>query len=330
MARNLIGTELRKGFMKALTAVFGVTTIVVGIAAAILLQQLHTERLRTHALQSRVTELELAQARQHASSPPAAVLQTPAPDVAPATPPSTAAAAVTADPAATEAAKPSAVKVDSTDLMKDPDFRASVAASLRQNIAQNFPDLAMELELSPEQARKLLDIIASSKVSAITMTSDGQGNTRVDTRGSEEAQARRDDEIRALLGESTLQQWRSYEQSLPVRQQVVRLRTTLESAGASLNQRQQRQLIAVMADERKQLTAEAARIAQATGGGPGGTAVLEQMIQFTDASNRRIIDASLAYLSPQQLDALKAQQNMDLASTRALLRTQRPRELVKD
>jgi hypothetical protein len=63
---------------------------------------------------------------------------------------------------------------------------------------------------------------------------------------------------------------------------------------------------------------------------PGGTAVLEQMIQFTDESNRRIIDASLAYLSPQQLDALKAQQNMDLASTRALLRTQRPREPVKD
>jgi hypothetical protein len=79
-----------------------------------------------------------------------------------------------------------------------------------------------------------------------------------------------------------------------------------------------------MASEQTWQTAEAQRLMQATGGPSSGPAAMEQMIQFTEESNRRILDDSLAYLSPQQMDALRAQQHIELAGTRAMLRMQRP------
>jgi hypothetical protein len=309
--------------MKSLTPVFGITTLIAGVAAGYLFQQLHTERSRTQALQNRVTELELAQTRRAAESPSMVASPASATPLASTAAQPAASTSVTATPALT--AEPAATSANTNDLMKDPDFRASIEASLRQTLAVAYPDLAKELDLSPEQARKLLDVIASSTVSGMTMTTNSRGSTSVSAGSREEVQARRDNEIRGLLGESKLQQWKNYEQILPAHQQVVRLRTTLESSGANLSQRQQQQLIATIADEQKRQTAEVARMTQATGGPRNGPAAMEQMLQLTEASNQRILDASLAYLSPQQQDALKAQQNMELASTRAVLRMQRPR-----
>jgi len=309
--------------MKALSSILAITTLAGGVAAALFLQQLQAERLRSDELQNRVTELELALARQPAPAPrpdsPAAASAT-----GTAAGQSGALAAAALDPQPASAGTSARVAVSADDLMKDPDFRASVEAQLRQSIGQAYPDLARELELSPDQARKLLDILATNTMSTITMASDGQGNTRIDTRGREASQAKRDDEIRALLGDSKLQLWKDYEQSMPARQQVVRLRTTLEAGGASLSQRQQQQLITAMAGEQKRQAAEVARTAQVTGGARNGPAAMEQMLQLTEEGNRRILDAALAFLNPQQLDALKAQQNMDLAGTRAVIRAQRP------
>lgn len=310
--------------MKSLTPVFAATSLVAGIAAAYLLLQLRDERTRSHELQERVTALELAQARPSATVTPAAISQpATAPDatVAVSQPTST---GLGTDPTSAAPSPAAPVRISSNDLIKDPDFRASMEMSLRQSIGQSYPDLARELELSPEQARKLLDLIASSTIAGMTMITDEKGATRVNSGNREQTQARRDDEIRALLGDTKLQQWKSYEQSLPARQQVVRLRTTLESTGGSLNQRQEQQLIASIAEEQKRQTAEAARVAQIGAAARSGQATLENVIQLTEEGNRRILDASLSYLSPQQQDALRAQQNMELAAMRAMLRMQRP------
>jgi hypothetical protein len=124
------------------------------------------------------------------------------------------------------------------------------------------------------------------------------------------------------------QQWKEYQESLPARDQVDQLRVTLESAGGSLTQRQQQQLVAAMTAEKRWQTAEQRRLRDLGSDPRTGSSPLELMVQLTEDSNRRVLDASLAFLSPQQFDALKAQQDQSLGATRAMLRAGRPQTVA--
>jgi hypothetical protein len=302
--------------MKTLPAVLAATTLMAGGASAYLLNQLNAERLRTAALLNRVTDLEMAQARRpSAATSSMAALQTDAPAATPATAAPSIHTEIVPDPAGTKHANAASTSISSTELMKDPDYRASVATSLRQTLAKNHPDLARELDISPQQANKLLDLLTTSRMATL-------GTGAAANAGEQDA------EIRTLLGDTKLQQWKDYEESLPSRQLVDRLRTTLESSGGSLNQRQQQQLITTLAAEQKSRSAEMTRVNQTMGRTPADRlAMLEQLVRTTEQGNSRILDVSSSYLNAQQIDALRSQQNSELVMLRAVLNAERARSV---
>lgn len=316
--------------MQKFTPVLVATTIAVGIVSVFLWQQLHEERARTAELQKRVTALELAQERRpvwpnRAQVPAAAGEQT-------ATGPAVvqqgadgADAAPNRRAAARGAA--AAMAANARDILQDPAARSGIAGLARQALAQRYPDLARELGLSPEQAGKLLDLLANNQLATLgsALGSRTDGSSPQDLRSTaQEAQLKQDEEIRTLLGDAKAQQWKEYQDTLPARQEVARFRTSLEAGGQSLSQGQQRQLTSVLAAEQKRSSAEATQVAQITGSSTSRdpAAALAQNIQRTEESNRRVLDSAAIFLNGQQLDALQAQQEQRLQLTRTMQRFQ--------
>src|SRR5690606_17001564 len=150
------------------------------------------------------------------------------------------------------------------ELLKDPEYRQAALAQARMNLEQNYPGLAEELGLAPEQADKLMDLLADLQLernasAAITFTADGQLDpAAMDemTRRNRELQQRQDEQISALLGSAGLQQFRAYEETRAPRMQAQTVRRMMESAGMPLTDAQMRPLTDVYIAEQRRQTEE--------------------------------------------------------------------------
>lgn len=313
--------------MPRLAPVFAAVATVAGIISVHLWQQLRAERLRNVELQQRVAQLEPgapAAAGASASAPALASAggSVPAANAAPGTAPA-------APPAPAAAARPNApVMINSADLMKDPDYREGMHASMRASIGQNYPDLARELGLDPAQAGKLLDLLTAHQVSMMANAlpvGAGPDAIREFQQKSQETRRKQEAEISALLGESKDQQWKDYTSSLQARRQVGNLRTALESSGEPLDEQTARQLVTALAAEQKQQQ-EAMR-AMAAARDPSAprdqVAMMEENLRLTEEGNRNNLSVASSYLSSAQLEVLRKMQNQSLSLTRAFLRAQR-------
>lgn len=313
--------------MPRLAPVFAAVATVAGIISVHLWQQLRAERLRNVELQQRVAQLEPgapAAAGASASAPALASAggSVPAANAAPGTAPA-------APPAPAAAARPNApVMINSADLMKDPDYREGMHASMRASIGQNYPDLARELGLDPAQAGKLLDLLTAHQVSMMANAlpvGAGPDAIREFQQKSQETRRKQEAEISALLGESKDQQWKDYTSSLQARRQVGNLRTALESSGEPLDEQTARQLVTALAAEQKQQQ-EAMR-ATAAARDPSAprdqVAMMEENLRLTEEGNRNNLSVASSYLSSAQLEVLRKMQNQSLSLTRAFLRAQR-------
>ncbi len=313
--------------MPKFTPVLAATTVIAGIMSIHFWQQLREEREKTGLLQQRVTQLELAQARPvpAASAPPLAMQQ--ADGQKPAATPS--AVEKGAEPAAAAAGR-AAARSNIRELLKDPGFREGMAAPLRAALAQNFPDLAKELNLTPEQTDKMLDLISKYQLASLDNILGGGADAagRRDLQSTvQENDRKRDAEINALLGDAKYQQWKEYEGSLPARQQVSRLSQAVASSGQPLGQQQEKQLIAALAAEQKRQAEQARQLAPPAGSSAprDPMAMMEENMRRTEENNRRSLEVASSYLNPQQLDVLRNQQNQQQRLANILLGAQRAR-----
>lgn len=305
------------------------------LAMAVLLcahlwNQLHAERLRTADLGQQLAQLQTAQvtsarpgvgsgdpaqARSEHSDSGARVTATDAPGV-------------TSTKEAHVGGKRSAAYLQ--ELMKDPDYREVMIASNRAALLQFHPDLARELDLSQEQADRMLDIMARQEFESLSQAQPA-GSEDDATRRSQELwqarQRRQDEEIRALIGEAKYADWKEYEDQLGVRMEVGQLALRLESTGQPLTEAQERQLVKVIYAERKRLWDEfpsspplsrAASVQERL-------AESERHLQFVEEKNRRVLEAAPAHLSQAQLGSLRKIYDQEVKIIRAeqrALRTQ--------
>jgi hypothetical protein len=247
--------------MRTPSAIFSATTLIAAIVAANLWMQLRVEREQNAQLQARVAQMESAQV---APQPVHTVPSTASTEQAiVATPSSTAARAPVAATAPSSATRSSTPAMNVQELMKDPDFRDGMAGTVRSSMSLLYPDLAKDLGLTNEQASKLLDLLAKHQMAMVSLASPAalgdEAAMREAQKSIQENSRKQESEISTLLGENKYQQWKEYQSTLVVRQQVSRLHSALEASGQALEDDQEKSLITALAADQKRQSDEAQR-----------------------------------------------------------------------
>jgi len=200
------------------------------------------------------------------------------------------------------------------ELLKDPEYRKARLAQIRANQVRRYPGLAEALGLSEREADQLFDLLAeqqlntNAELNGITAKGLDRGAEREErTRIQEEDGRKRDELLQGFLGSARFEQWQTYQESLPSRAEAGQmLESVLTAGGQSIDGAQLEPVVTAAAIEQARYEKEVQQLLQenrATGPHPLAQAQ-EKMLSLREESNRRILDAAAAHLSPEQLAAL--------------------------
>src|SRR5690606_36599446 len=150
--------------------------------------------------------------------------------------------------------------------MSSPENLARRRETIRMLMRTSNPDLAEALGLAPDEAERVLDLLATQqeRSSAIFDESRNSNDPASATRDAaprlEEHRLRSQAELQELLG-SKYPQWQDYQQTQPVWRQRRDLRAVLDAAGTPLSNAQSQALITALSAEQRSInqTPQAAR-----------------------------------------------------------------------
>lgn len=297
----------------------GATTVIGVIVSAHLWQELSAANAQVRDLQGRLTAVSAGQPVQLQPTP--VVMDRSNPGSAPASRIATADAQAHAGQSASEDnATGKSVFSGSMEMLGDPAVRQSMASSIRASLPQKYPYLGEELNLTPEQLGKLYDQLTENQLAMLETTPRANADPDRRLMVGREHEAR----LAAVLGPTAYAQWKEYNATLDLRQQIGRLHTTLETSAQPLSDDQRRQLTTALVAYHKQLKqedAQPARPAVAMSDADKTALVLERM-RVTREGNQKLRDMARSYLTPEQLDAFSRVQNQESDFTLAMLRTQ--------
>ncbi len=338
--------------MNKITAILGATTLALGITSSYLWMQVRGERAQRETLQARLQELErgagpVDQAVNFSSSmPAAATLEASTPHEAGAAKGVAHAPTAGAEKELTErriyVEQMRDMRERQRKLMSNPEYRAAMRAQQRMSLQQNYPDLASALRLQPEELEKLLDLLADQQLQSMGEFGPFEDPASAGTaaeqqqkmaewrRRMEEEQSRREAGIAALLGPK-YQDWQEYQGSLGARMQARELRNTLDSSAEPLRAEQIRPLVAAIAEAERlaatEMRNEMQRRPPAQVPSPEQRlAMLDQMIERTEAYQQRLHDAVLPHLTAAQLEGFDQMMKQQLDMQRAQLAMMREQQ----
>jgi hypothetical protein len=338
------------------------STLVFGSASAYFWQEQRAGDERNATLEARVKELESTLAATRLPPPPAATVEEAPPPVETSSPPAKARAAPpppkvavggmgTFRGAATAlVAGPSpvfrAMRMDK--LMEDPEYRAAMRSQHRMMMSSRYPDLGEALHLQPDDVDKLMELLTDQEMANMSGQPPFSENGQVDPAAMQEwskkvQQRQRDNEaqLAGLLGDSGVQEWKEYQQTLGARMQVKQLRGILEGSSDPIRPDQVQPLVEAMAAEQQRMMQTQLRgfsnvvPGQRTVGmiAPAGAtqpftpgnqvAMMEKSLEQTVQNNQRMHDAVAPYLTQRQLEQFDKYQNQQLEFQRASLRMMR-------
>jgi hypothetical protein len=290
--------------MKKLATALGMVLILVGTMSVLLWRQLEAERARNAEALIHVTALESMAADHVAATPGGAGAEAPV-ELSAATPsgpgPGTLAAAGQSSP---RGSNPLAAQIE--QLRNSAEGREFQQIMMRRMLEEQYPDLAKELDLSPEKAGKLLDLLAKQRAdlgSDLLGQQTGGAGDRAAREESARALARKEQayegELATLLGDS-YKKFKEYQDEAAsrqraqyARQETESLRKAIDSGGAPLTDAQFQYLNSALASEQKRI--------DATSGGLN----MQQQVQRMAEDNRRLVEVAAAHLNPQQLERYK-------------------------
>jgi hypothetical protein len=288
--------------MKKLAIALGGMLVVLSATAAYLWREAAAQHDQNVEAAARFSAAELAQSSGSSMQPSAQGL----PDavMTSATAPGNAAQVETAAAASAAHGRPAAAGTNPLaeamkQLQNSPEAREMSRIMARQRLEDEYEDLAKEMNLSPDKAGKVLDLLARRQVE--------QGADMLNTsRGPQDRAAREQNaravatreqayqsELSTLLG-SSYPKWGEYQTKAEERQRAMytrmgqeQLRDSLNASGTPLTDAQFQYL-------NKALEAEQNRIDRET-------TSLQQQIQRLPETNRRLIEVASAHLNPRQL-----------------------------
>lgn len=302
--------------MRKLMVVLAVTLLIGALVTGLLWQRVQDERVANGALQARVTALE-------AMLPAAATPD--APTAAPAAVEAFAQTEAAAAPASANAAEQvQALTAGIRQMMASPEGRELTRAQARMTMSMQYPHLGAELGMSPAEVDKFYDLLARQQADLTVFTMDATTDAGTDNAGTQEMQRKlaeqrraNDAELVAALGDKAAQ-WRTYQQSLPLRQQVAQLQLRLGGDNDALSDAQARPLVATLAAEKARIDGEQRNAPRLPQGSTREQYMAQQQQRRTD-SNRRLLEAAAAHLTPQQLASYKRMMDQELEMERAIM-----------
>lgn len=239
-------------------------------------------------------------------------------------------------------------------LMQDPDYREAVRVQQRSNMTRQYPGVAQELGLDPDQADRLFDLLAEQQMlnneqAEMLWDSEGLDPAELQQRQEKmqqrwtEIQQKNEAQLAAHLGPQKLQTWKEYQSTLGARHQAEHLRTTLASRGVPLDEDASRAAIKAYAEAQKVEMQEYTNMARADvasspkAGLTGriyatGSSVemYQRQVEHTRKRNQRVLEALSPFLTYEQREALRKEQEAELKMQEAQMRIMRAQQSNPD
>jgi len=326
--------------MHKIALVLAIAAVGEGLLALHLVRQLHEERASAQALQARITELERRVPQRAGGATlvpvptqPAAAAFTVVRPNAPAQP---AQPVVANEPDAQEIrAQMTASFERQRTLLRDPEYREAMVAQQKMILMRMNPDMARDLELTPEQIDRLTTTLGEQSVRqmeaqqsfADVMTDPEALSARMEEANRRSAATRQADlaEVRKVLGDAKFGEFETYQAMAAARSEASRIRESLAVAGVPLDDSLALPLAKVLHElAQKDLLREQA--IDASDGQWVARAGFNSMQSQLDTLEgiakyqRQQREAVSRILSPQQLKVLEEEQESSLQIQRAQLR----------
>lgn len=301
--------------------VAGVT--LVGVAATVLWLDLRSERTQASELAARIAALEAAPAVQtvapEASRP--VTLPVPPREVA------AAGSSASAPQAPTQAA--AAPPAGLLDAMSTPQGLEFASAMMRGMMGQMYPDIGEEMGLDPQEVDAFFDLL-SRQQQEVTVDSLGllSGNVqdpaerRDIQRKLQEREHEHAAELAAHLG-ARHAKWEQYQATTAARQQVNELKTSLATGAEPLSEEQYGKLVAAFAGEQKRIATEQREWSQSAAALDSPN-MMQETMQRTVASQRRLLDVARPHLSAAQEAQYRRQVEQQMSMLQAVMGMMNP------
>ena len=359
--------------MTKIALALAIVAIGEGAVTLHLVNQLHAEREMSQLLQARVTQLEskAPQAAQGATFIAVPTQSTLSPfttvkkDGAPPAPAQQAIAGVitSSDVSVVNRAMPmppdqermrEQVKQSmerQAALLRDPEYREAMLAQQKMGARQSNPNLARDLDLSPEQADRLFSTLAEQQLRAMETTSPMLWSEQPDPAKMQELQRKMMDqqranemEVKRVLGEAKFREWQEYQSLSGVRWEADRVRTALANAGMPLEENLTKPLLKTLQEQQQKMMQQMAAAAGPqnqliAASGVGATVVTssdgmsvnmiemqEKSVELQAQHQKRQREALARVLTPEQLKVIEDEHKMELQMQRAQIKMMRAQQ----
>lgn len=353
--------------MTKIALVLAIVAIGEGAVTLHLVNQLHEERDSAQKLQARVTEL---QSKAPQPAPGATFVTVPAQPVSPFTAvkkdgaPQAIAGVITSTSAATvnsfaPVAGPDQERMREqikqsmerqAVLMRDPEYRDAMLARQKMGIRQSNPNLARDLDLTPEQADHLFSVLAEQQMRQMENTTPWTWGEQPDQaklqefqRKMTQQQSANENELKRVLGDAKFREYQEYQSLSGVRYEADRVRATLANAGVPLDENLTRPLLKTLQEQQQKMMqqmASAGPMTIADSFVPGGVStgyivdsstvnllqMQEKSLEFQAQQQKRQRDALAGVLTPEQLKVIEDEHDSQLQMQRAQIRMLRAQQ----
>lgn len=307
--------------MRGVVIGLGIATVAVVTLVVRLWPEVDRQREANADLLARVTALERTQGVAPAAEP----VQDAVSDALAATTGAAAAPAAAIQekrsPAAGDAARPPIAGV--LEAMQGPEGQDFARTMMRSVMTQLYPDLAAELDLTDEEAAKLLDLVAEQQAelsaeSMAMMTGAGDpASMQAAQRKLVEKQEAHERELTAMLG-GKYAKWEEYQVTAAARLQVTQLRTTLAAGGNPLSEAQEKSLVTAFATEQAR-TAREQREWMASPAALDSPNIMQESLKQALDGQRRMLDVAAPILDATQLAQFRRQVDQQASMMGAMM-----------
>lgn len=185
-------------------------------------------------------------------------------------------------------------------LSSSPEAVARSRLTMRTLLEQSNPDIGEALGLTPEEERKLLDLLASHQERTSAVFRNAPVGASAEERGAvlQAKQQENDAELQAMLG-SRYSQWKDYNESRQAWQQRRDLRAVLEASGMPMTDGQSKALISALSAEHRGINLQLREAASQS------KPLSERMRRYTPERRQQLLAAAAPHLGPQQLEGFR-------------------------